>query len=505
MLDALRRWFAGGTEGAQIGAATQLPPVVQPKVKPNQQSIPGYIKNTRSSTESVLPRTDRALANSDALALRAGTSTREVIRNLAKVTPDLSAAVFAYTRTAVTGSYTGVARDMDGTFNRDATLLLQQLMVRFDIVQDYNDGFSGIWSTRSLSESLSKQLMEQGACALELVLDKSRLPRALKPVPVTQIEFLADDRWLRPQQRIGSDVINLDIPTFFYTALDQDLLEPYAESPLEPAIQPVLADLDFFNDLRRLVKRALHPRLDVKINEEKFRATIPENIMIDPTALKEYTDAVIADVQNKINELKPEDALVHFDFIEIDYINHGNASPAGEEEILTKLNRSRMASGAKTLPSILGQDGASQNVASTESMLFTKSCAGAVQYKLNEIYSRALTLALRLFGLDVYVEFAYEPIDLRPTAELEAFRAMKQSRILELLSLGFYADDEASIMLTGKVTPAGFKPLSGTGFMKAGAAGADPGNPTSNTSTLGNKQGALNQSLKPSTPTNPKS
>lgn len=165
-----------------------------------------------------------------------------------------------------------------------------------------------------------------------------------------------------------------------------------------------------------------------------------------------------------------------------------------------------MASAGKTLPSILGHGGGTQNVASAEAMLFMKSCAGAVQEKLNDLYSRALTLALRLFGLDVYVEFKYAPIDLRPENELEAFRAMKQSRVLELLSLGFYPDDEASILLTGNITPAGFKPLSGTNFRSPGAAAADvEGNPYSTTGAQGNKQGANNQALKPDTPTKPKS
>lgn len=505
MLDALRRITRAGLSLVGLQAA-ELPLVPVPKVRPKQQSIPSHITNTRTSGDSALPLNDRRLANTDTLTFRSGSDTRTVIRNLRKVTPDLSAATFAYLRTSITGSFTTVARNTDGTLNREATILAQQVMTRFNVVQDYTDGFSGIWGLRSLSESLALELISYGACAVELVLDKARLPRSLQPVSVTQLQFKADDKWLKPVQRVGSDEIDLDIPTFFYTALDQDLLEPYAESPLEAAIQPVLADLDFFNDLRRLVKRVLHPRLDVQIIEEKFRETIPPEVKADRVKLKEYCDNVISSITQLINDLGPEDALVHFDFIRVEYVNHGQASPAGEEKVLTEINRARLASAGKTLPSILGHGGGTQNVASAEAMLFMKSCAGAVQEKLNDLYSRALTLALRLFGLDVYVEFKYAPIDLRPENELEAFRAMKQSRVLELLSLGFYPDDEASILLTGNITPAGFKPLSGTNFRSPGAAAADAeGNPYSTTGAQGNKQGANNQALKPDTPTKPKS
>lgn len=506
MLDAVRKWLGRGkadlvdTSGA-IEAATQLPPVAVPKVKNKQQSIPSYITNTRSRDDRVLPRADRNLANTDILTYRSAQDTRQVVRDMVRASPDLSSAVFAYLRTAISAQYTAVARNMDGTFNRDATLLLQQVLTRFDTVQNYEDGFSGIWSIRAISESLGKELMQYGACSAELVLDKARLPRTLAPISVMQVQFKQDDKWLKPIQKIGQEEIDLDIPTYFYLSLDQDLLEPYAGSPLEAALQPVIADADFFNDLRRLVKRVLHPRLDVKINEEKFRATIPQEVGLDAEKTRAYTAGVFKTVEQTINDLGPEDALVHFDFIEVDYLNHGTNSPAGEEQVLQDLARSRLAAGAKTLPSILGHGDGTSNAASTESMLFVKSVAGTIQLKLNEFFSRALTLSLRLFGQDVYVEFVFEPINLRPEAELEAFKSMRQDRVLGLLSLGFYGDDEAAIILTGKPTPAGFKPLSGTNFHQAGGIA---GNPYTNTGAQGNKQGPLNQSLDSDAPKNKK-
>ena len=77
---------------------------------------------------------------------------------------------------------------------------------------------------------------------------------------------------------------------------------------------------------------------------------------------------------------------------------------------------------------VLGHGGTS-NSSSTEAVLYLKH-ASILRVKLNEIYSRALTIAVRILGNDCYVEFTYAPIDLRPEAELEAFRSMEQSRIL---------------------------------------------------------------------------
>lgn len=100
-------------------------------------------------------------------------------------------------------------------------------------------------------------------------------------------------------------------------------------------------------------------------------------------------------------------------------------------------------------------------------------------------------------GKDGYVEFVYDTINLRPEDELEAFKTMKQSRILELLSLGMISDEEACLKLTRHLPPAGMPKLSGTMF-RAANTGVNP-NPTSNTAN------ATERKLQPDTPANPKS
>lgn len=488
-----QKWKDSPLGGALALAKVPEPP--QPKVKPNQASIPSYLRTVKPNPDSALPRNDRALANKDLLSYRTGVNTRTIVRDYAASSPDLAGAVFAYLRTAITDSYVAVARNLDGSFSPEGTAVLHALLARFDVLQDYSDGFSGINSMRSNSEMLGKELLYHGAASAELVLDKSRLPRTIQPVSVSEIDFHPDKsgRFLSPRQRKSGVVIDLDIPTFFYTALDQDLLEPYAASPLEPAIQPVLASTEFMNDLRRVTKRVVHPRLNAVVNEELMRKNAPSAELATSEKLTAYMDKVQTALENTINNLKPEDALVTFDSVEVKLLNNGNITLNKEWEVLSDILDSKLATGAKALPSILGHGSGSQNVASTETMLFMKNAAGAVQLKLNELYSRMLTLAVRLFGLDVSVEFKYAPIDLRPEAELESFRLMKQDRVLALLSLGFISNDEASLQLTGKLAPKDMEDLSGTRFHQGTT---DPtAAPYSNTGAGGSSGGALNQNL----------
>ncbi|UCV26786.1 hypothetical protein [Ferribacterium limneticum] len=407
------------------------------------------------------------------------------MREFIATSPDLSAAVFAYTRSAITSKFTAYAKNPDGTFNPEATSLLQQLITRFNVLPNYDNGYASMGSMTGISESLVKECMSYGAMACELVLDKARLPAYIQPLSVTHIKFYPDSKGiLRPKQELSGNKVDLDNPCFFYMALDQDLLQPYASSPMEPALQPSLFAAEFLNDIRRVVQTAIHPRLHVTIDEAKLSRSIPAEAQHDPVKKAEWVAGVVAQIKDSVTNLAPDEALVTLDSLGINLLNNGNISLADEYKIIRDISDAKLATGAKTLPAILGHGTMSSNIASTETMLFMRNAQG-VQTKVNELYSRLFTLALRLYGMDVYVEFAYAPIDLRPEAEMETFKSLKQSRVLELLSIGMLTDDEACLDLTGHLPPQGYKPLAGTMFKsKSGATDSNPNGDSNSGSTL---------------------
>ena len=482
-------------------ALVALPSPAPPKVPSSQQSLPSYLRTAKPSTTSPLLRVDRGLASLDVSSYRLGADSREVIRNFTRASPELSAAVGAYVRTGITSNYTAVAKNLDGTCNPEASSTLMQLIARMDVLNDYTIGFDSSYSLRTICEIWARDIVTQGAMCGELVLDKARLPDKIQPIATQQIRMFpsADGKRLIPQQFVGGHYIPLDVPTFFMVTLDPDLLEAYPVSMIESAIQAVIFSGDFMNDLRRVVRKALHPRATVTIDEEKFRKGLPQDVTTDSTKLKAYMESMIGTIESRISTLAPEDVLVMFDTMGFDIANGGNTNLQGEYEAVQGMADSRLIAGAKVLPTVLGKGGGTSNVASTEAMMFVKYVEGAVWGKLNEMLSKMFTLGVRLLGHDVYVEFRFNSIDLRPEAELESFKSMKQSRMLELLSLGFISDEECGIALAGVLPPSGFKPLSGTGFFsaKVAPAGSKANGATNNGSTL-------NQNLNPSGPTGTK-
>ena len=485
--------------GSGVDGPGMPPPLVEPKIKksPGGQAFPSFMARAKPGKDQKLRENVRRLATTDMLSLRSARSTKALVRELVAASPDVGASVNAYIRLIVTKEYRAIARNQDGTPNPDATKALQVMLTRIDFMAGYADGFSGVMPLHGLAESLVKEIRIEGACAMELVLDKSRMPERLQPVSSSQITFIDDGRtkYPRPVQVIGGEEIDLDYPTFFYEALDQDLLQAYSDSPMEAAIQATLADAEFSNDVRRVIKRVLHPRLTAAIQSAEFLKTVPSEVQNDAEKLDEYRESVIRAIETQINGLDPDDALVFFDTVKFDLMGRGNESLQREYDTLQSINDAKVAAGTKVPGSVLGHSSGSQNIASTETMLFVKYCQG-VQIKINSIMSRALTLAVRLLGHDCYVQFEFDRIDLRPESELEAFNAMKQSRVLDLLSLGLVSDEEASIMLTGRLPREGAPRLAGTMFRQVNQVSL-PTNPNSNTS-------GLEHSLTPGTPQQPK-
>jgi hypothetical protein len=481
----------------KVGLLTPQIPVKAPN---KQQSLPGFQKTTQATTAR-LPQNDLQTANQDIVGTyRLGNTTSQVIANLARVTPDLSAAVSAHLRIGIPEKYIAIGENPDGSFSLEATQIAMQLLTRWDRSPDYSTGFSQMSSLRSISEAIGKEGILYGAMCMELVLDKSRMPGELNPISVPQIKWYQDGTGLRPIQLVGGNEIDLDFPTVFYVALDASITDPYAQSPLESAIQPVLGGAQFLTDLRRVCARHVYPRFDVSIDEEKLRANMPPDVQADPALQPGWLNGVFAEVETMINDLGVEEAAVHWNFIVVGFVQGQSGDVPGTFDTVQKIMESKIATGAKTLPAILGHGTGNQSTASTETMLAMMTANSMVRLKLQEMYSRALTMAVRLYGIEATVSFEYDTIDLRPDSELEAFKVMKAERLLNQLSLGMITDEECTLRLTGKLPPAGYTPLMGTGFHTASAG--SQGNPYSGSPQGGGQSGggAQNQGVKSKQP-----
>jgi len=456
-----------------------------PHKKPRKGGLylPSFLKRTRTGGSADIRDDSVNRTNQDLTQIRYGATNKEIVRDYSKVSPDLSHSLNNYIRFIITDSFTVHAKSLEtDTIDLEATEMIQQFATRLNSLPPDYDGYRKLYSFASVAETCITQLLCNGCTMAELVLDKSLLPSYIQPVSTNDLKYEQKGTKAVPYIKQASETIYLDSPTIKSIVINQDPDSAYSDSWFESAVQAIVASEEYRNDIRKAFRKASLPRVTAEIDVEKFTKSLSPEIQYDPVKMKAAMDAIIEGIEDQLNGLNPEDCLVSFDTVKVQHLSQGNTSTHESLKVHSNIMNGLVSTGLKTLPSILGR-GESQSVASTESVLFLKVCEG-VQGRVNELFSSLLTLAARLQGHDVVVMFKYKKPDLRPDAELESFYAMKQSRILEQLSLGLISDEEASIILTGDLPSESFTPLSGTMFHQK----AEPvENPYSGTSVSGDQ------------------
>lgn len=442
---------------------------------------------------SIIPRDRETLVFETVRQLRDTGQKIAAIRKLARVDGTVSAAVFALVQTADSG-YSVKAYDSGShAFDEAGTDLARSVLASMNTLYDYTKGFSDKNTMDTLITSGLREVVLSAGIAGELVLSKERLPDRINLIPYEQLQWkIKADGTKFPVQQSGGGEIELNIPTFWISELHKEALDAYSFSMLEGALNQAFYYGEFIEDMRRVVRRSGHARITVVLDAEKVKMAAPAEVQQDPKKLTSYMEQVRGDIASVIESLEPEDALITYDAATVDAIS-AEGEKMDYKELLSALS-GMLATSLKTHPSILGlRLAGSQSLSNTESLVYLK-IARAVQKPVEQMISRAMTLAVRLYGADVYVKFRFNDIDLRPENELEAFKVMKQERVLELLSLGFMTDQEAAEELgTGPRAP-NAPELSGTMFHDAlGSALQRAQDPTPNADPMG-------RALQPDTP-----
>jgi len=450
-------------------AAKQTPSVVLPRKVRGVRTSQGAASG--GAAKEQLRRDNIANINQQVLDFRNSYDTTQLLRSLYETDGLVSTAISSMVRIACSGLTFSAFSTGSHEFSRDGMAAVESVVSSFDTLWDYTQGFSDKQSLDSIAEAMLLEVALSGGVGGELVLTKQRLPDRIVPIDYNSIIWKSDGKGGRkPWQKLkrpkpgGASEISLDLPTIWIAEAAKPLDRVYGMSYMIASLKRLVHYDEFIEDMRRVIRQNGAPRLLIKLDYQKVMQSAPAEVKNDPAKLKRYMDSVRAAVEENVKNLSPEDSLVYYDTAEVDSVD-----TAGEKkdykDLLDALS-GLAASAMKSNPSILGlRLGGSQNTSSTESMLFTHM-ARLLQVPVEQVLSRALTLAVRLHGVDVYVKVKFKPIDLRPEMELEGHKAIRQRRVMELLSAGRITDDEAQMMLGLGTLPDGAPSLSGTFFLE---------------------------------------
>lgn len=431
-------------------------------------------------------------------SIRNRSDINEIIRTLMREDGLFSSAANSMVALAAGSGFRIAGYSAEGAMDLGVMSMAYSMMDRFSTLHDYSQGFNDKPGDKSLLATLQTDVIGTGGCGVELVLDKVFGPERLVPVGYSTITWEADGKGGRyPTQDSGE--INLNLPTVFVAEHNRNADEAYSVSLLRPGLSHTINFNEFLEDTHRAVNRTGHSRLIANLVAEKVWAAAPDDVKANPAKRAAYFNAVKSEVEAALEGLEPEDALVSYDSVEYDVKDIGG-SKADYSVLLTTLGNLLGAS-LKTPATVSGlRAGGGQGLSNAETLIYLK-VVEAVRSPVEEVLSRALTLAIRLMGIDGYVSFRFMPVNLRPEEELEAYKGTKQKRILELLSFGLINDAEACYELG--IRPQGLvKELAGTGFFgKATTAAQDSGTPNDGSGgDEGERTSSTGKALNPSTP-----
>lgn len=442
-----------------------LPPVVLPRRlggAARTASPASAVASGQALAKDSLNRANTPLAN-----YRQTRSAPELMRYLAAGNALASTALLNLVALADTGIQLKAYTSLSQEFSREGLLAAELVVSGINTSSDYSKGYADKRSVPCLVESLLREVSLTGGCCVELVLDRYRIPDRLQMFPYDEVQWISDGRGGKyPQQKPKTGAaIDLNYPTIFIGESFKSAAEKYA-SPFSASGTQSLFQLEsFMEDSWRVIRRAGEPRLTASLNYEQVVRSAPAEVQNDPTKLANYLEDARLQIETLLTGLNPEDALISYDLVTMDKIP-GSGEKKDVSELLS-VYTGMAASALKSNASLLGlRAGGSQSVASTESLLASKT-ARRLQLPVEEVISRALTLAVRLLGVDAYVSAEFRPIELRPESELAAFRAIDHNRVMEMLSWGRVTDDEAQALLGLGSLPESAALLSGTGFYEA--------------------------------------
>ena len=448
------------------GGSTATPPVtIPPRVFASRAAVAdvGY----RKADKAVIADTEAKYFNASVKDLRV-LPAWQAIRILTRTNGTFSAALNAYLQLAMSSGYK-VTGYVAGThqFDPTATLAAQSIIASMDTLYDYTLGYSSKQSISGLLETLLKEVLQTGGCMTELVLNPYRLPEAIIPIPLNTIEWITLSNGRRfPRQRPlgGGDLIDLDYPTICYAASAQQSNSIFPRSMFESALNMLFQHEELMEDIFRVIRRTGHTRMVVKIIQASVENMASPEVRDDPAKMADFFESVRVELEKNISALDPQDAVVTYDNVEMDSM--GTAGDKADYSAVLDTMNGMLASSLKTMPSMLGMRMAgSQSLSNTESLTFLKLVQG-IRLPIETVLSRTLTLAVRLVaGVDSYVKFEFNPVEIRPEAELSAHRAVLMQDIMRKLSLGYLTDDEAAHKLGMFPRAPGAPNLSGTQFM----------------------------------------
>lgn len=456
------------------GTLSSILQIIMPKKSSKKGGVAATSTFNPQQSQNVLTVPQYRDHLTDIFNTRSSDDSRTLLKELFKHDPDVSAAVFSYLTMANTDLLI-IVRDMNGEIDRDATKQLMQAIKIMTVPTDYAQGFQLKKTLGNICEELRYMVLLRGVLGTELVLNDQLLPSEIRNIDMASVEwFEKNPGQYKPVQQVSGvqGGINLDIPTFFVSFFRRDPTSIYGSSSFVSSINTIAARQQVINDLYRIMQRTGYPRFDVKIVEEVLLKNVPVAIRTDAAKTKEWMDARLNEVRSAFENIRSDQAFIHYDSVEASIINDRNPGVGVDISAVVETLNAQNQAALKTMSTVIGRGTSGVNTSSVEARIAAMN-ADEINEPVAAILANIFSFIMHQQGYQGFVECRFSNAEMRPDLELEPQKALRAARLRQDLSDGLITDDEYHIWAHGRLRPDSAPELSGTKFYDAAKTQVD--------------------------------
>ena len=365
-----------------------------------------------------------------------------------------SASLYTHLRMMV-DKFTLSAFKSNKTTYKEGQAYLNSLIERLNYEDDWAEGFSQASTLLDQIGRIGRNLLtsdNSSAAIFVEIDDKSYEVKNFKPLDCDRIYFekplntfanvAKKKSYPIPYFYENNQKVYLDCINFLWQPLDPDAEELAGNNPLRPALRNTFTKIEFLENLRKVLKNQAWPKIKVVLDGEAAVNQAPMEIRNDAKQLVEFLNDYLANVKDQLTNIEVDQNLVVWDtIVEMSFLESKNNF---DPRPIASLLDSEAISALKAPPSTVGKGGSTrtgEGLASAELVIFRRSIK-ALRRNIENIYSRAFTLALRLKGLQGYAKFRMKDFTLRPADELAQYDQIRQENIIRAWILGSISTKE---------------------------------------------------------------
>lgn len=297
----------------------------------------------------------------------------------------------------------------------------------------------------------------RGGVPAELVLDEAgQMPLELAtPDPVT-LEFRkvydpVRGRVWQIGQMQNAQFVPFKRETIWYVPLHPLPGKPKGRPMFSPAVFTTLFLVGLMNDLRRVIAQQGYPRLDIVIDFERLRNTMPDGAATDLTIFNNWVNEVVTEIKNQYSKLKPDDAFIHGNIVDVKgAVGTVDAKSLGAiDKIIEALERLAVRA-LKTQPLLFGTSGGTSEANANRQWEVHVAGIKAIQHMIEYVLERAANIVLQVQGIQAVCRFRF--------AELRAAEMLRDAQVRRLDNInaafeydrGWISQDEAAMRINGR-------------------------------------------------------